>query len=119
MDGKDFIEVAAELANGRTEAHWRSAISRAYYAAFHVAKEALAKQKVWIPRSHLGHEAVRNWMLNNKNEDISSAGSSLANLLTIRGYADYDVATRSVNQNDAMLQLANARAVITSVEKFL
>ena len=37
MTGRDVLAVASQLAAGSTEAEWSSAISRAYYAAFHVA----------------------------------------------------------------------------------
>ena len=39
MKPRDFLDVADELSDG--EAHWRSAVSRAYYAAFHVARRLL------------------------------------------------------------------------------
>jgi len=32
MDGRAFLGVAQEMALGRTEAHWRAAVGRAYYA---------------------------------------------------------------------------------------
>jgi uncharacterized protein (UPF0332 family) len=37
MNPHDFLEVANEWLTGIREAEWRSAVSRAYYAAFHVA----------------------------------------------------------------------------------
>ena len=39
MDFRDFLSLAVTLSNGTTEAEWRSASSRAYYAAFHVARQ--------------------------------------------------------------------------------
>jgi uncharacterized protein (UPF0332 family) len=42
MMGRDFLVLAKKLAAGGTEADWRSVVSRAYYAAFHVARELLA-----------------------------------------------------------------------------
>ena len=36
MEPDSFLDVAEELAGGRTEAHWRSAVSRSYYALFNV-----------------------------------------------------------------------------------
>lgn len=36
MKFRDYLDVADEFSEGDGEAHWRSAISRAYYAAFHV-----------------------------------------------------------------------------------
>lgn len=32
---EDLLSLAGELSIGATEAHWRSAVSRAYYAAYH------------------------------------------------------------------------------------
>ena len=41
MNGRDFLAVARALAAGTTEAEHRSAVSRAYYAAFHAVSAAL------------------------------------------------------------------------------
>ena len=38
MDEREFLKVALSLLAGASEADWRSAVSRAYYAAFHVAR---------------------------------------------------------------------------------
>jgi uncharacterized protein (UPF0332 family) len=38
MNWRDFLALAARLAGDATEADWRTAVSRAYYAAFHVAR---------------------------------------------------------------------------------
>ena len=35
---RDILAVAVELSAGPTQAHWRSAISRAYYASHHALK---------------------------------------------------------------------------------
>jgi hypothetical protein len=37
MDEHDFLALSRQLVRGTTQAEWRSAISRAYYAAIHVA----------------------------------------------------------------------------------
>jgi uncharacterized protein (UPF0332 family) len=44
MTGRDFLALAMQLAGGGSEAEWRSATSRAYYAAFHVARELLGER---------------------------------------------------------------------------
>lgn len=36
---EELLALAGELINGPTEAHWRSAVSRAYYATYHGSKE--------------------------------------------------------------------------------
>ncbi|HVS37819.1 MAG TPA: hypothetical protein VMS17_19835 [Gemmataceae bacterium] len=41
MNERDFLRLAAVLAGGATEAEWRTAVGRAYYAAFHVARRLL------------------------------------------------------------------------------
>jgi hypothetical protein len=41
MDGRSFLDVATDLAAGPTEAHWRAAAGRAYYALFHEGLAAL------------------------------------------------------------------------------
>lgn len=49
------MAVAVQLAVGGTEGEWRSAISRAYYAAFDVARELLEDLRFSVPRADRGH----------------------------------------------------------------
>lgn len=51
MNWRDFLLVASRLAAETTEADWRTAVSRAYYAAFHVARRLLADLKFTVPPS--------------------------------------------------------------------
>jgi hypothetical protein len=55
MTGRDFLTVAEQLAAGGTEAEWRSAISRAYYAAFHVGRELLEDLRFRVPHADRAH----------------------------------------------------------------
>ena len=55
MTGREFLTVARQLAGASTEAEWRSAISRAYYAAFHVAREFLEELQFVVPRADRAH----------------------------------------------------------------
>jgi uncharacterized protein (UPF0332 family) len=41
MDARDFLHTARRLSNGLTEADWRSAASRSYYAVFHFFADIL------------------------------------------------------------------------------
>ena len=118
MNGTDFINVAAELANGRTEAHWRSSISRAYYAVFHRAKQALDKQHEYVPTSGYAHKYIREWLQRQSNTSISEIGNHYANLHAARRNADYNFDTSEIIQkNDAMLKLALTRALIDGINK--
>src|SRR5262249_460451 len=51
MDFRDYLTLARTLAGGATEAEWRTASSRAYYAAFHVARELLADLGFRVPQA--------------------------------------------------------------------
>ena len=42
IQAEEFLRLAESYATGRSEADLRSAVSRAYYAAFHVAREFMA-----------------------------------------------------------------------------
>jgi len=56
MNGRDFLPLATRLAEGTTEADWRSAVSRAYYAAFHVARRLFFDLKFTVPRADRAHQ---------------------------------------------------------------
>ena len=56
MTGRDFLPSAHQLAAGGTEAAWRTAVSRAYYAAFHCARELLENMSFRVPRADLAHK---------------------------------------------------------------
>ncbi len=49
MDFRDFLVLAKAWSKGRTEGERRSAVSRAYYAAFHVAARLLADSGFRVP----------------------------------------------------------------------
>jgi hypothetical protein len=55
MNARDFLTLAQNLAITGHEAAWRSAASRAYYAAFHVAWELLEDLRFVVPRAERGH----------------------------------------------------------------
>lgn len=58
MGGRDFLDLAVRLSEGRSEAELRTAVSRAYYAAFHVAKELLEDAGIALPNTAEAHRNV-------------------------------------------------------------
>jgi hypothetical protein len=64
MNGRDFLPIARALAAETTEAAWRSALSRAYYAAFHVARELMEGMGFAVPKSDAAHKHMA-WRLGN------------------------------------------------------
>lgn len=91
MDAHDFLDVARELAQGTTAAHRRSAISRAYYAVYHVAFELLHALGFRLPRDHRGHELVWQYLFSSGVDPTIHAGAQLRRLQSLRVTADYQL----------------------------
>jgi uncharacterized protein (UPF0332 family) len=114
MNPRRFIELAREMVTRShggpgtaTEAEKRSAISRAYYGAFHVAVECLASLGIEATQSSHSHVVVRNGLNNCGDPDIELVGADLTTLYTNRLRADYRLGDRTISANaDQMTTLA-------------
>lgn len=53
MNPADFIALAVKLSNSQEEADLRTAVSRAYYGAFHSARQLLEECGIGFPRRTL------------------------------------------------------------------
>jgi uncharacterized protein (UPF0332 family) len=91
MTGGDFLTLAFQLAAGTTEAEWRSAVSRAYYAAFHVARDLLTDLGFTVPRADQAHEYLYRRLNNCGNVPVRQAAVTLHELRRHRNRADYDL----------------------------
>jgi len=91
MDGSDFIEFASSLAarNSGPAAN-RSAASRAYYGAYHVAVDFLS-QLGYKARSEKTHPWVQRQFKNCQSEDFVELGDLLETLHHARNVADYEL----------------------------
>ena len=97
MQGIEFLEFAAFLAaQNRNESARRSAVSRAYYGAFHLAREFLTELGVDVPANATGHEFVVLRLENCGYSEAYEAGSLLADIRTERNRADYDLASQRI-----------------------
>jgi hypothetical protein len=127
MDPHEFLRVAAEWATGTCEAEWRSAVSRAYYAAYHVGRQVLTRAGFAIPEGPAGHGAVWLRLANAGQLDIANAGNALRLLRMFRNRADYELGTPflqklAISQTEAaqnivqiLDQLAQTPAVLAQV----
>src|SRR5262245_21874293 len=87
MTGHDFISLAGRLAASRDEAALRTAVSRAYYGAFHLAIAFLAE--IDCPVSTNDHAEPVRRLSNSGNENAITAGRMLNDLQGARIRADY------------------------------
>ena len=118
MNFRDFLTLAATLAAGSTEAEWRSAVSRAYYAAFHVGCELLRDLAFRVPRADRAHAYVWLRLANSSDPDVQNAGQDLNNLRGERNTADYNAyrtlgsvaATQHVQTTEEIIRVLDAAA---------
>jgi uncharacterized protein (UPF0332 family) len=111
MNPRDLLDVADELASGRKEADWRSAVSRAYYAAFHVARELLEQCGFGVPRADQAHAYLWLRLANAGHPDVKEAGNALRELRRNRNWADYDL-DRPLHQPTAFDGVRTAADII-------
>jgi hypothetical protein len=99
MDGRAFLKFARELVDSTDEERRRSSISRAYYGAYHVAREVVQSCGVIVPKRDV-HNKLQ-WCLQqvgekSANKDLAKAGGKLGDLRTERNKADYDLDDRQI-----------------------
>ncbi len=107
MNWRDFLLLATRLATGTTEADWRTAVSRAYYAAFHVARRLFADLNFTVPRADRAHQYLVFRLSNSGESAVEQVGRDLETLRRLRNRADYDeVPALTQAQAAAAVQLA-------------
>jgi uncharacterized protein (UPF0332 family) len=111
MTGHDFLSLASRLAAGPTEADWRSAASRAYYAAFHVARQLLQDLRFRVPHADQAHRHLWLRLSNSGDPQVEQAGAELNVLRRYRNQADYDLNVY-FRQAEADAQLRASEQVI-------
>ena len=105
MDGRAFLNVAEELSRGATEAHWRAAAGRAYYALMLEGRDLLHRWGFDPPPRENVHSFVRLRLLYAADVDLKRIGRTLERLVLSRNMADYQLelpgefasATRSID----------------------
>jgi len=95
FDWHEYSALAGCLYNGNLkeaseEARFRSAISRAYYAAYCSARNHIrAHTKPPLAPGWDGHRAVAEWFKSQQDPESKQIGQDLLNLLESRQKADY------------------------------
>lgn len=116
MNPLDFMQTALRLSAG-DEASKRSAISRAYYCAYHIAYRLLASCGVRFSRGFPQHESIIRCLQYCLDPLAERAGRLLKSLRTARNDADYDLDNRNFTaQSRINFHLTSAQELLTALE---
>jgi hypothetical protein len=115
MDPREFLALAQQLNLAMTEVAWRSAVSRAYYAAFHVARQLLEDLGFTVPHGDRAHGYLWLRLSNCGDPLVQRAGRDLNALRRDRNGADYDLA-RPMGPVVPRLQLPLAAQIIQALD---
>jgi len=113
--GEDFLKFAERSATGPTETDWRTAVSRAYYAAFHEARDFLTALGFQTPRADVAHAFLWRRLQNGGHARLAFAGSRLNQLRGERNQADYDI-HRDLARDDAAAAVISAAMIIDTLQ---
>jgi len=113
-----IFQLADALARQGGPAESRSAISRAYYAAHHFARDFLAQRVGVEPvRDSQSHSAVLLALQRTGDQIIADAGVELSTLQTLRKNADYKLNDPATEHPAAALAAVNqAFAIISALQ---
>jgi uncharacterized protein (UPF0332 family) len=115
MNERDFLAVARDLATDKREAAWRSAISRAYYAAFHAARLFMEDLGFTVPRADKAHAYLWLRLANSGDPNLIRAGNQLKDLREDRNRCDYDL-QRIIRQPFAVADIKEAEDIIQTLD---
>lgn len=90
FDWVDFLNLANSLSSKADESSKRSAISRAYYAAFCSARDRLTASGIDVPRTGKAHERVPELYGYSGDWESQQIKEMLTREKVIRNSADYD-----------------------------
>ncbi len=113
--GDEFLGLAKNYVSGPTETDWRSAISRAYYAAFHVARALMGDLGFTTPRADLAHAFLWRRLSNCGYVPLALAGSRLNQLRGERNRADYDL-NSDLSWKVAQAAVTSAAMIISTLQ---
>jgi uncharacterized protein (UPF0332 family) len=111
MNPRHFLTQAQRLVIMTGEEDWRSAVSRAYYSVFHVAREFMDSLGFTVPQADRAHAYLWLRLQNCGESALEQLGRDLQDLRRQRNYADYDL-KRTYFQSDAHREVRRAATLI-------
>ncbi len=111
MAPKEFLNLAGHLALSQNSdaPDFRTAISRAYYAAFHIAVETLSFLGFPPRRDASGHDDATRLLQQSGDSELDRVGGVLADLRSDRNEADYKLQSGRVEKRESTSSFYNWR----------
>ncbi len=121
MEPRGFRELARALAAGEaTAAAYRTAIGRAYYAAFNTGAQLLREAGCRVPKGPEAHRDVPDLLALVGVHELSLAARDLLTLREQRNFADYDLDhTMPENSATAEVAIRQAESIIEALDEFV
>lgn len=119
ISGEQFISLAGKLASGAKpdEALCRTAISRAYYGAFHLASQMLTSLNVPYERNH---GELHRCLAECGHAEVAESGRILIELHRLRVKADYKLDDAIVSDpqvaRDSVEMAADIRSALAALD---
>ena len=118
MDPTGFLELAKILKSGPTPVNFRTAINRAYYAAFHVGVETLKAIGIRLNENSNGHGELSNCLGGCGDPDFDKASNRLKRLHSRRIQADYAIAdAKAETRSEAQDAYLEAQQIVKDLDK--
>ena len=114
FDWRLYLQLANELSGRAEEFARRTAVSRAYYSAYHIANDFLNANGVATDTSRGSHERVWRVYIKSSRRECQDIGNYGFRLKNARIYADYH-ADRKVCPAQVQRCLQDAQRIINSV----
>lgn len=115
MNPREFYDLAGRLVRINSRAEIRSAISRAYYAAFHVGREVLGgMDPKW---KSLRHEELPTYLQYSLDPEFEKLASQMNDFRQARNRADYNLDDpKAEDKNWATLLFLQAEHIMKTLE---
>jgi uncharacterized protein (UPF0332 family) len=117
MNPIDFLSLADRLSADSSQACQRSALSRAYYAAFHAAKELIESCGLRFPSTNEAHAKLPMCLAQSGDHELKVVEVKLRSLRQHRNGADYELDNpRYAQPKFVALQLQIAHQIASAVQ---
>jgi hypothetical protein len=121
MNGREFLGSAVRLSSSPHAADLRSAVSRAYYGAFHATLDSFAAAGIYFSQHSTESHVKMPQCLGNCNIPLAQViAAQLQSLREDRNCADYEMDDHSLQSTASVeLRIRVARQVIAGIDALL